>query len=74
MLAKIVSIDEEFQKGRGPDKQPRKRKGVGWQKPPIKKVIHPDSPFYRPEGSDTVKRKRRGKKVYRAGIDYSIYD
>lgn len=68
MLAKIVSIDEEFQKGRGPDKQPRKRK------PPIKKVIHPDSPFYRPEGSETVKRKRRGKKVYRAGIDYSIQD
>jgi hypothetical protein len=26
-LVKVVSIDEEFKKGRGKDKRPRKRKG-----------------------------------------------
>jgi hypothetical protein len=31
-LVKVVSIDEEFEKGRGPDRQPRKRRGGGGTK------------------------------------------
>jgi hypothetical protein len=55
-LVKVVSIDEEFEKGRGPDKRPRKRRVVNWynkREGTLHKIS--DHDFYTVHGLDSVR-------------------